>query len=624
MRAAALWLFAVPSCGYIRTPNLATLASARTRRPAMSVPDVEVAATGAPELKVPTRVQLIVEPTPFTHVSGYANRYKEYLKYQKKAGSDVSIITPDDSEDAPDSFLGFPVTTVRGFRFILYPVISMTWGFAPAEGMRQGLWRRLQPNKLFQRRANKREYFSKVSEVIDEFEPEIVHVTSPGFIPYMATYIAREWKDIPLLLSYHTHIPIYSRVYAPWMGQFGEWISWSVIRQIHAWADLTVVTSPQMKEEFEAHGIQRVEVWNKGIDTDIFHPKYGNKPWWTGSEAGKKSLSSAASGEGEDAKTLAAKAVEMRTTLTDGHPDAPLLIYVGRLGVEKRLRDLKQVLAKLPGVRLAVVGKGPDMEALKEYFAGTPTVFTGLLSGTDLSRAFAAADIFVMPSDSETLGFVVLESMASGVPVIGCNRGGIPSLIDHEDTGYLYEPGDAEQAAAHVKALLDDRTALHAMSARARAEAERWGWEAATTRLREEQYLQAVRNHAERQKDVRTLRQKLVRYREAMTKGMFADFFAFFGDRDAEATSEALEAEEWELCDEICELEKKASTRQLFGAFSARSVASDRFITVLLFPARFFTALLRKLAQLARSPIDGIRDKVLGRRGNPPPALDAP
>ena len=97
------------------------------------------------------------------------------------------------------------------------------------------------------------------------------------------------------------------------------------------------------------------------------------------------------------------------------------------------------------------------MEALKEHFAGTPTVFTGLVTGDDLSRCFAAADVFVMPSDSETLGFVVLEAMASGVPVVGCNAGGIPSIIDDGETGYLFEAGDMEQAAGHVTGLLDDR-----------------------------------------------------------------------------------------------------------------------------------------------------------------------
>jgi len=558
------------------------------------------------EPQVPMRVQLIVEPTPFTHVSGYANRFKEYLKYQKQAGAEVSIITPDDSEEAPANHLGYPITTIRGFRFPLYKQIYLSWGIAPIEGMRKGLWRRLRPwNRLATRRKNKEACLSCVSEVIDDFEPDLVHVTSPGFIPYMTTYIAREWKDVPLLISYHTHIPIYARSYMPFLGGLFERLSWVFIRQLHSCADLTVVTSPQMKQEFEDHGVPRVEVWNKGIDTDVFNPKYGIKPWWTKTDPG------------DDAQALTAGARAMRERMTDGNPDAPLLVYVGRLGVEKRLRDIKDVLARLPQARLAIVGKGPDMEPLKEHFAGTNTVFTGLLTGVELSQAFAAADVFVMPSDSETLGFVVLESMASGVPVVGCNRGGIPSIIDHEDTGYLFEPGDTAQFAGYVQKLIEDVPFAHKMAAAARAEAERWGWEGATTRLREEQYLQAVRNHRERQRDVRTLRQKLTRYRDALTEGSRADVFALFGDRNAEQEAEALEAEEWSLADDIETLEKKPTTRQLLGWLSSRSTAPLRLVTILLFPWRFFTALMRKVRKAVLS-LGG------GGKTDPPPALASP
>jgi len=169
-----------------------------------------------------------------------------------------------------------------------------------------------------------------------------------------------------------------------------------MIRKLHSCAALTVVTSPQMKAEVEEHGVLRMEMWSKGIDTEVFHPKYGAKAWWTALQAG-----------GESSEELAKGAREMRARLTDGAPDAPLLIYVGRLGVEKRLRDLKDALSQLAEARLAIVGKGPDMEELKAHFAGTKTVFTGLLTGVELSQAFAVADVFVMPSDSETLGFVV-------------------------------------------------------------------------------------------------------------------------------------------------------------------------------------------------------------------------
>lgn len=77
------------------------------------------------------------------------------------------------------------------------------------------------------------------------------------------------------------------------------------------------------------------------------------------------------------------------------------------------------------------MGQGPYSDDLKEHFAGTKTVLTGVMTGEALSQAFASADVFVMPSESETLGFVVLESMASGVPVVGADAGGIPDLIRH-------------------------------------------------------------------------------------------------------------------------------------------------------------------------------------------------
>ena len=335
----------------------------------------------------------------------------------------------------------------------------------------------------------------------------------------------------------------------------------------------------------------RVELWNKGIDTEVFHPKHGSRPWWLA----KQAAAGAAAISGDDLDELASAAHSMRVRLTNGKPDAPLLIYAGRLGVEKRLRDLKKLLARLPDARLAIIGQGPDSESLQAHFGGTHTVFTGLLSGVELSQAFATADVFVMPSDSETLGFVVLEAMASGVPVVACNRGGIPSLLDHSSTGFLYEPGDTHQLAEYVTRLIDDRPFADKMSASARVEAERWGWESATTRLREEQYLLAVRNHRQRQADVRSLRQKLQQYRDTLFRGSRADLFALFGDRSAEREAEELEKEAQKLVDDIHALDKKPTTRHLLGWLSARSTASLRLTTILLFPWRLLTSVMRKL-----------------------------
>merc|ERR1712185_711177 len=156
------------------------------------------------------------------------------------------------------------------------------------------------------------------------------------------------------------------------------------------------------------------------------------------------------------------------------------------------------MLARLPDARLALVGDGPDRAALEAHFEGTSTVFTGLLRGEELSRAFAAADVFAMPSDSETLGFVVLEAMASGVPVVGCDAGGVPSLIADGETGFLFAPGDTAALAEKVGALISDRALVEKVGKAARAEAEKWGWEAATANLRTTQYKMAVENHRKR------------------------------------------------------------------------------------------------------------------------------
>lgn len=116
----------------------------------------------------------------------------------------------------------------------------------------------------------------------------------------------------------------------------------------------------------------------------------------------------------------------------------------------------------------------------------------GMMKGQELSEAYASADIFVMPSETETLGFVVLEAMASGVPVVGVAAGGLTDIIT-DKTGFLYQPHDYAAAAGFVKQLIADST-LHAkMSAASRRAVEMFGWSAATRVLREQQYARAVR-----------------------------------------------------------------------------------------------------------------------------------
>lgn len=146
-------------------------------------------------------------------------------------------------------------------------------------------------------------------------------------------------------------------------------------------------------------------------------------------------------------------------------------------------------MARVPGATLAFVGDGPARAELEEHFRGTATTFLGMLHGEELSASYASADVFVMPSESETLGFVVLEAMASGVPVVAVRAGGIPDILTKQgETGFLYPPGDVAAAAAQVAALAADAGLRSAVGAAARAEVGMWDWRAATQYLLNVQY----------------------------------------------------------------------------------------------------------------------------------------
>lgn len=103
--------------------------------------------------------------------------------------------------------------------------------------------------------------------MIDKMRPDIMHVTSPGFLVLPSMVYARFFR-VPLLMSYHTHLPLYARWYLGWIPGI-EAMSWVALRYAHNKADLTLCTSPQMEEQLKENGIERVGVWRKGIDVDV-------------------------------------------------------------------------------------------------------------------------------------------------------------------------------------------------------------------------------------------------------------------------------------------------------------------------------------------------------------------
>ncbi len=268
-----------------------------------------------------------------------------------------------------------------------------------------------------------------------------------------SNYMGAKVIGVPLVASYHTHLPKYLEHYG--MGML-EPLLWEMLKAAHNQADLNLCTSTAMVNELSEKGIQHTALWQRGVDTEIFKPELKN-------------------------------AIMRRRLLGEHSDEGSLLIYVGRLSAEKQIERIKPVLEALPHSRLALVGDGPYRQQLEKIFENTATTFVGYLSGEELASAYASGDAFLFPSSTETLGLVLLEAMAAGCPVVGANRGGIPDIITDGKNGCLFEPDGEDQGAkslieATQKLLGNDLERLNMRKA-AREEAERWGWASATKQL---------------------------------------------------------------------------------------------------------------------------------------------
>ena len=287
----------------------------------------------------------------------------------------------------------------------------------------------------------------RIAEQMIDFQPDVVHAINPAWLAAYGVLSAKR-RNIPLLASYHTQLSSYTEeLHLNWLTRPADW--WTT--NLHNQAEVNLCTSPQMVESAITHGVRRVDLWPKAVDTTTYHP--------------------------------GARTKRMRRRLTDNHPEMPLALYVGRLSNEKNLDDLLAPVHRLPNVRFAFVGSGPASDRLRSAFSGTQTVFTGYLTGHELAEAYASADVFCFPSTTETLGFAGLEAMASGVPVLGADAGGIPDLFTHGTEGFLFEPHNTDQIVDLIRRLTDDPALRARMGAAARAEAERHGWRVATESL---------------------------------------------------------------------------------------------------------------------------------------------
>ena len=287
-----------------------------------------------------------------------------------------------------------------------------------------------------------------VKKYMTEFDPDIVHVVNPAVVGYSGVNYAKN-LDMPLIASYHTNIPQYMSFYN--LGKL-DWLMWWFMKKLHNKADLNLCTSQTVLEELTERGFERMQVWKRGVDTEKFNPRHYTK--------------------------------DMRLKLAGGQKDKILLLYVGRLSAEKEIEKIRDVLRESDRYCLAIVGDGPHRKELEKYFTGTRTVFTGYIRGDELASAFASADVFVFPSTTETLGLVIMEAMASGLPVVAAESGPTKEQVTDRRNALLYDSTDPESFKKTIS-LLEDSDFRSQLAKQAVADVAELGWAAAAEQIRD-------------------------------------------------------------------------------------------------------------------------------------------
>ena len=254
---------------------------------------------------------------------------------------------------------------------------------------------------------------------IDAFGPDALHIATEGPLGLAARAYALK-RGIPFTTAYHTRFPEYveARFRIPTSATY------RFLRWFHGPSLAVMAPTPVVKTDLETHGFTNVVLWTRGVDLDIFHPM--------------------------ESKVL--------------NTARPIFLYVGRVAVEKNVEAFLKL--DLPGSKW-VAGEGPALAELKSRY---PQVnYLGVLSQAELAKVYAAADVFVFPSRTDTFGLVLLEALACGTPVAAYPVTGPIDVLGNGDAGALNE--DLREAC--LDALKIDRTT-------ARAWAERFSWQAAS------------------------------------------------------------------------------------------------------------------------------------------------
>lgn len=305
----------------------------------------------------------------------------------------------------PDTASGVGELRIRSFPFPPYPAIRLSLPLA-----------------------------RDITAYLDTFAPDLVHVITEGPLGWIGRGYALR-RDLPLVTSFHTDFPKYCRHYGAGLL---EPTVWHWLRWFHGPARLTHTPGEAVQAALKHRGLRQAVVWGRGVDATRFHPGRDRARW------------------------------RRRLEVGDG---VALVLHVGRLAPEKNLETLERswIAARdALGRRavFAVAGDGPLARRLESHLPWARRV--GFLERNDLADLYAAADLCVLPSETETCGLVALEAMASGVPVIAADAGGLQESVHHGVNGLIAAPKDIAGFTAQIIRLVMERAYRQMLAVNAR------------------------------------------------------------------------------------------------------------------------------------------------------------